>query len=246
MLLRQLVKDWLLKRGMIISRPPGQFSVQGYKFNAAKARGLQINSALDGGAAEGGWIQTLRQTYPNARVLAIEPRDEVQGALRQMQTRLGNIEIVQTLLGAAEGEADFYLGGDSSSVNKGFAASNNAVRKPVTTIDRIVERTGFPSPDMIKLDLQGAELAALDGATECLKRAKAVLLEVGFIDFERGMPQIADVLAYMKQKGFLPYDILALWHRPIDGAMAQGDFLFVPESSPLRADKRYWANQHSA
>ena len=87
---------------------------------------------------------------------------------------------------------------------------------------------------MIKLDLQGAELAALDGATECLKRAKAVLLEVSFIDFERGMPQIADVLAYMKQKGFLPYDILALWHRPIDGAVAQGDVLFVPESSPLR------------
>ena len=246
MALRQLVKDWLLKRGVVISRPPGQFNVGGYKLSAAKARGLQINSALDGGAADGAWIRGLRQIYPNARILAVEPRDEVLPRLKAVQAELGNVEIAQTLLGAAEGEVDFYLHGDSSSINREFAGSTTAVRKPVTTIDRLIERTGFPWPDMVKLDLQGAELDALDGATECLKRARAVLLEVSFIDFEKGMPQVADVLAYMKQKGYLPYDILALWHRPIDGAMAQGDLLFVPESSPLRADKRYWADPRPA
>jgi hypothetical protein len=104
-----------------------------------------------------------------------------------------------------------------------------------------VQRLGFPYPDLIKLDLQGAELDALEGAPESLKRAKAVLLEVSMIDFEKGMPVIGDVVAFMKAKGHVVYDILGLWHRPLDGALAQGDLLFVPETSALRADRRYWA-----
>jgi len=35
-------------------------------------------------------------------------------------------------------------------------------------------------------------------------------------------------------------DIIGLKRRPLDGATAQFDLLFVPESSPLRADRR-WA-----
>jgi len=237
---RTLVKDWLLKRGMIISRPPGQFTVHAYKLGAAKARGLEVRSALDGGAARGDWMRGIRQTFPDAEVLAVEPRDEVQTELRAVQAELGRIKIAKTLLGATPGEANFYLDGDSSSVNQEFAGGTAGVRMPVTTIDQLVQSLEFPYPDLIKLDLQGAELDALAGAGECLKRAKAVLLEVSFLPFEKEMPLIADVLWFMKDKGYVAYDVLGLWHRPLDGAMAQGDILFVPEESPLRADHRYW------
>ena len=111
----------------------------------------------------------------------------------------------------------------------------------MTTLDRLIADTGFPSPDYIKLDLQGAELQCLEGATQCLKRAQAVQLEVSFLPFQQGMPLAADTLAFMKSKGFVCYDILALCPRPLDGSLAQGDFLFVREDSPLRSDSR-WAS----
>jgi FkbM family methyltransferase len=236
-----MIKEWLLRRGIVISRPPGQFVVHPYKMRAAKARGLEITSVLDGGAALGDWTLEIRAIYPEARVLAVEPRSECQAKLRQLQSDLGRIEIAQTLLGPAVGQTSFYLQGDSSSTKKEFAATGTiSTNVPVTTIDALVQHLAFPYPDLIKLDLQGAELDALDGASESLQRAKAVMLEVSFIDFEKGMPVMADVVSYMAERGHVVYDILGLWHRPLDGALAQGDLLFVPKDSPLRADRRYW------
>ena len=240
--IRPLVKGLLLRRGIVLSRPPGQFNVAQYKLRAVKARGLDITSAVDGGAASGSWCRELRTTWPGARLLAVEPRDDVQAELERNRAELGNMDVARDLLGETAGERTFYLHAEQSSVNKDFAGAGASVQLPMTTLDALVERLRFPGPDLIKLDLQGEELPALRGATRCLSRAKAVLLEVSFIDFQPGMPLIADVFAFMKQQGFVPYDVLALWHRPLDGAMAQGDVLFVREDSPLRADRRYFAH----
>jgi hypothetical protein len=109
-----------------------------------------------------------------------------------------------------------------------------------TTLDELILQMHLPWPDFLKLDLQGAELEALQGAARCLSSAKAVLLEISFLAIMEASPLLADTLLFMKERGFLCYDIFALWHRPLDDAMAQGDFLFVPERSPLLADKR-WA-----
>ena len=52
---------------------------------------------------------------------------------------------------------------------------------------------------------------------------------------------MADVLAFMKEHSFVCYDILSSTVRPLDGAWAQADILFVNEDSPLRAVRR-WAS----
>jgi hypothetical protein len=44
----------------------------------------------------------------------------------------------------------------------------------------------------------------------------------------------------MQAHGFVVADILGLKRRPLDGATAQLDLLFLPEVAPLRADRR-WA-----
>lgn len=243
MSVRSLVKKWLLDRGMIISRPPGQFNMGSYKLAAARDRGLDIQCAIDGGAATGTWSTELRKIWPNARILCIEPRDDAQQALRQVQAELGNLEIAKTLLGSSEGEVDFYLGLEASSINREFAPSTSELkRQSMAMLDKLVQGTPFERPDLIKLDLQGAELSALEGAEECMKHATAIQLEVSFLEFSSGIPLIADVFAFLKKRDFVAYDILGLWHRPFDGAMAQGDILFLRTQSPLRADHRYWAD----
>ena len=72
---------------------------------------------------------------------------------------------------------------------------------------------------------------------------KAVLLEVSFLPIMKGMPLIGDVVPYLAARGFRCYDILGLWQRPLDGALAQGDMLFLNEKNKLVADTRWDAGR---
>jgi FkbM family methyltransferase len=59
----------------------------------------------------------------------------------------------------------------------------------------------------LKLDVQGAELDVLRGATRLLRDACFVQAEVEFSPMYKGQPLFADVDAYMRQQGFGLYNI---------------------------------------
>ncbi len=242
-LVRDLIKRWLLRKDIILSRPPGQFVITEIKLRKMRDRGLKIQCAVDGGAAEGGWAREFKGIYPEAQVLCVEPRDAEQARLAELARELKGVHIGKTLLGASTGPVEFFESGTQSSTLK--AANGQPFGKKVTaemtTLDDLITKMKLPWPDLIKLDLQGAELAALVGAGECLKRAQAVMLEVSFIALQLGMPLIGDVIPFMSERGFMCYDIAGLWHRPLDGALAQGDFVFLKKGHALLADGRWSA-----
>jgi FkbM family methyltransferase len=176
-------------------------------------------------------------------LLCIEPREDAQPELRRRAAALPGVSVAQTLVGASEGTIDFYQSSDQSSVLKDVDGREwgQRVTAPVTTLDALITKMNLPEPDLIKLDLQGHELECLRGATRCLAHAELVVLEVTFIPFQQGMPTVGEVVTFMAERGFQVYDISALWHRPLDGALVQGDFIFVATRSKLVADKRWSA-----
>jgi FkbM family methyltransferase len=238
---KSLAKSFLLRRGIVLSRPPGQFNIFAIKLRQLKQRGLEIALAVDGGAADGDWARELKGVYPEAQVLCIEPRDAAQPALRQLAGAMSGLHLAQTLVGAREGTVVLHEHGDQSSMLAGPAGNTfgRNVEAPMTTLDQLVRRMKLPWPDFIKLDLQGAELQALTGAPECLAHGQAVMLEVSFIPLQKDNPLLADVVGFMHERGYRCYDVLALWHRPLDGALAQGDFLFLREGHALLQDPRW-------
>jgi FkbM family methyltransferase len=238
---RTWVKDWLLRHGAVLSRPPGQFALTSYKLGLAKDRGLRVEAAIDGGASNGSWTRELKALYPTGKVLCVEPRPDMQADLAQLARELPGIHIAPTLVGEREGVVEFHEHGNQSSMlpNSAGKAFGALVQRPMTTLDKLVQTTGVGLPDLIKLDLQGAELQALAGATQCLGHASAVLLEVSFMPLQKGQPLVGDVVAFLARFGFRCYDITALAHRPLDGALAQGDFIFVHERSGLIGDNRF-------
>jgi hypothetical protein len=81
-------------------------------------------------------------------------------------------------------------------------------------------------PDMIKLDVQGCELEVLKGGERCLNSAKAVLMEMSFIELYRGQPLFDDVVAFMADHGFRLHAVSTT--TPVGKPLLQTDFLFVP------------------
>src|SRR5439155_5570854 len=232
---RELIKQRMLRKDMILSRPPGQFEVFEIKLAKARERGLRIGMAVDGGAANGLWAQRFKHVYPESKLLCIEPRQDCHDELRQRMSAYNDVTIVQTLIGPSDGDVAFFEKSDESSILLNYEGKEWAkkITKPMTTLDSLLTQRGLPDPDMIKLDLQGYELQALEGASRSLEHAEAALIEVSFIELQKGMPRMHEVVAFMAARGFDVYDITALWHRPLDGALAQGDFLFVSRRSAL-------------
>jgi hypothetical protein len=70
------------------------------------------------------------------------------------------------------------------------------------TLDSIVLGGDFPLPDLIKIDVQGAELDILRGADYCLSRCSHVILELQVVEYNTGAPLRDTVIAYMSTKGF--------------------------------------------
>jgi hypothetical protein len=74
----------------------------------------------------------------------------------------------------------------------------------------------------------------LDGAKELLSETELVVLEVSFFEFFKGIPQFYDVVRYMKERGFVVYDVVDRQLRDLDGALAQADVAFAKEDGMFR------------
>jgi FkbM family methyltransferase len=239
--MKRLARRLLRRIALMALAYTGQFDITWRRLRRLRALGFHVDFAVDAGASDGTWTRGLKRIYPDAKVLCIEPREGPQQELRLLAARLPGIHVTADVLDATERSAVFHESHTQSSLlrNPRGRAFGTVRQIRTTTLDHIIRRLGLPYPDFIKADLQGAELEFLRGASECLRHAQAVVLEVLFIPLYEAAPLAADVFAFMRDRGFRCHDFLLMWHRPLDGALAFADVLFLREEHPLMADHRW-------
>jgi FkbM family methyltransferase len=181
----------------------------------------------------------LYEAFPQARLLLIEPLAEFEPFLKQICQRYKG-QYVLAAAGESRGSATLNVHVDqldSSSLFKeaeGASVDGTPRDVPVVTIDELCSEKGLMGPYLIKIDVQGAELKVLAGAPRVLKNTEVVILEVTLFGTMIGGPQLADVVAYMKDRGFVVYDAWGFLYRPYDGALAQLDMAFVRQGGLFR------------
>ena len=74
--------------------------------------------------------------------------------------------------------------------------------KVTRTLDSVIKERGFPLPDMIKIDTQGAEMDILKGAQLALSTCKHLILELQRVEFNVGAPLRDEVINYVESLGF--------------------------------------------
>lgn len=205
----------------------------------ARAAGLRPATVIDIGAARGDFAAACATVFPDARYALVEPLAEFAEVLHRLRARLPGAVLVQAAVTTRPGMAILNVHPDlfgSSLYREVESAPVNGTPRevPVTTLDRMVLDFGLMPPFLIKIDVQGAELDALEGGTTTLEGTEFAILEASLFGFFAGGPQLADVVSYLKAKGLVAYDIVGLSHRPLDGALAQVDVAFVKERGPLR------------
>jgi FkbM family methyltransferase len=131
-------------------------------------------------------ISAARAVGEGGRVVAVEPNPETLATLRANVVRNGfgeRVEVVEAALGAAPGRAPFHLteGGDTSSLHAP-PYPTSVVEVEVMRGDDLVD-----AADVVKLDLEGSEVAALRGLRGVIERSRPVL----FCECNSGMLVLA-------------------------------------------------------
>ncbi|PYU50567.1 MAG: FkbM family methyltransferase [Acidobacteria bacterium] len=198
--------------------------------------GFQPRTVIDAGVASA--TPELYSTFPSASILLIEPLAEFEPFLQKICSGY-NAQYVLAAAGQAPGSATLNVHADkvgSSLLREVEGASVDGTPRtvPVVTIDQQCAERKLLGPYLIKVDVQGAELQILAGATRTLQKTEAVIIEVTFFGTMIGGPQFYDIVHFMKQCGFVAYDIFGVNYRPLDGALAQVDMIFVREDGPFR------------
>jgi FkbM family methyltransferase len=203
--------------------------------------GFEPKAIVDVGASDGRWALPAIDLFPEARFLLIEAQDAHRESLREIAEKNRRVTCYEGIVGEKKGRVTFMVHGHKSSLygNSRGEEYGRAVEAEMNTLDEIVEAVGFPAPDMIKLDVEGAELRALSGGLRSLESAEVVEMEVSLIPFQKGIPLFHEVVGFMAERGFRVFDVFGIHGRPLDGLPAQGECIFIRADSSLIKDPRW-------
>ncbi len=204
--------------------------------------GFEPKGVVDAGAFCGDWTKSALKIFPKSKFMMIEAQAKMEPRLRELsEIRQGQVVYKAALLGSTQGqEIKFFdTGGTGSSIFE----EASLVKKSETvfrtqTLDALLE--GFPDPEFIKLDIQGAELEALKGAPQALKKAQFILMETSVMKYNQGAPSFKDVIVFMDDAGFEVFDFCDPNRMPRSfGSLFQMDLIFSKKDSKF-TDKKFW------
>jgi len=161
---------------------------------------------LDIGANIGLWTKTVKAIWPDAEYTCIEAGPKYEKHLKGIADKC-HIAV----LGDTNREIKMYLReidkGNKKKVTytKGstvFGVFKNFETRQMQTLDELVGKDA--QFDLIKQDVQGAEIMIMQGAPDIFTRAKYVIQEVNLYKDEQfsNMPTVNDMDEYMFQLGF--------------------------------------------
>ena len=205
---RALARDPVLARGVVrigditLHHRPGDSGVVGaltshgeYEPETAEVIEQRLSAGLgfvDAGAHIGYFsVLAGRRVKPNGKVYAFEPIRENAALLRKNAVANGLedvIDLVVSAVSAEVGTARFSLH-PQSSVSHKIAAGNggDTVEVPTVSLDAYFAERAWPPVHIVKLDVEGAELAAFRGMRELVQRnpSLAVIFELHVANLER-------------------------------------------------------------
>jgi FkbM family methyltransferase len=127
-------------------------------------------------------VLAARQVLPGGRVVCFEPL-QANADLIHHNARLNgfsDIDVRVEALGRNDGEAEFTLSHSPTWGRLSEAGAtpdaSGSIRVPVRSLDSLRANEGIAPPDLIKMDVEGAEAEVLAGAVNLLTDARPVLV----------------------------------------------------------------------
>lgn len=150
-------------------------------------RAKKASVVFDIGAHTGLFSLLAARSNPSlSKVVAFEPTARASSRILEnliVNSLVGHVAVETKAISNSEGEVEFMIYVDDYQIGTGssFLGTGKAYdvrrreRAATTTIDSYIRASGLV-PDLLKIDVEGAEILALEGARELLAMKKATFL----------------------------------------------------------------------
>jgi len=217
-----LIKQLALRGGVLVRKLPQGRQGDAYADQAALLSGRKVEHILDVGAYVGEAALRYRRIFPEATIHCFEP---VPASFEQLEANVGGDPLIRTnnvAVGAGTepvvmhvnraamtsstlrpaSEVDQYLSADYFEEVVAHEAKS-------TTVDRYCAEHEVDRVDILKLDIQGGELKALQGSTEMMSRGaiSLIYLELLLAPMYEGQSGVGELLSFCESKRYRVYGL---------------------------------------
>jgi FkbM family methyltransferase len=184
---------------------------------------------LDIGAHTGEFTQNILRLAPECQVVMVEANPNCEPYLQKLNH---GYDILA--LSNKQGKAELFVEkanmlGTGASLYKENTEwyADGKFDKVEVELDTLDNKKYFSYEviDLVKLDVQGAELDILEGGRKTITRSKYVLIETSLVVYNQGAPLVDAIVPKMKEYGFYMEDILD-YLKFNQNQIAQMDILF--------------------
>lgn len=232
----------------------------GYKINKAEAFAFpdqaeligvrDVETIFDIGANNGSITATYRKMFPSSTVYCFEALPELSDRLETRFAEDEKIIVCPIAIADSIGKRQFHvnISVDTSSLlrssiesiplsYRSIQTAEKVINVECRTIDSICRSRSISKIDILKMDIQGGELAALHGASNMLTGAVIELIytEVWFLPFYENQPLFGDISNFLTKFGYSLYGIYNAGFSGSTGRMTWADAIFVSPQIRSRA-----------
>ena len=231
----------LRRLGFVLHRWPSvRFDGMADVLELLRMAGFEPDLVVDVGANRGEWAVLAHEHFAGVTFHLIEPQPGCLPSLRSFADTAQHVHI-HSIAVTSPGISQVPMagGGDRREGTGNRVLSGDApgaVFYPATTLDTLLEGTAASSI-LLKLDVDGHEVAVLEGSRSILLRTEIVIAEFWMYRiFNEDMTLFADLVQWLRDAEFELYDVASLNGRRRDRRLRSGDAVFARRGSPLLRD----------
>lgn len=242
MALRTVAKRLLRLTPYRIERNPrNRFDAMEEFLHHLAAVGYRPALVIDGGAHLGSFALLARAAFPAAEIHMVDPQPTCAAALTALAAQPGLYFHPVALTSANKSVRMVCDGPLDTGAHLAWQENQDRANTDVHGVrldDLFPKDMTQDKRALLKLDLQGHELLALQGATRLLADVELVISEFSFFN-QLGEVSVKDLVRFFDDAGFDLFDIAAVASRRRDNRARHGDLAFVRRQSGLWLDRTW-------